>query len=174
MSMTISAFAQMQNWRANQSGLNRQIYGNTNADPTTDFAAAFANAQNNFFSQKNGLAITAMQTRLVQNAQARAAAKAADSTTGSNKAQTDSKTGSGKTPTTKPADHTTSAALTTARAAGNDILTNLGLRPVPPEKTTPSSASGPYVPPTNPATGHAYVQTSAATVGNIGAINLFV
>jgi len=173
MSMTISAFAQMQNWRANQADLNRQIYGNTNADPTADFATAFANAQNNFFSQKNGLAVTAMQTRLVQKAQAQAAAKAADSTTASDKAQkaqTDGKTGSGNTPTT----NTTSAALTTARAAGNDILTNLGLRPVPPQKTTPSSASGPYVPPTNPATGHAYVQTSAATVGTLGAINLFV
>jgi hypothetical protein len=145
MSMNISAFAQLQNWFAGQASLNQQIFGNSNAAPTTNFSAAFANAANNFYSQKGSLAVTALQLRQVQSAQA---------------AQ---KTAAGKTGV--------DPALAAARAAGNDILTNLGLISSPP-KTTPSSSSGPYAPPINGATGYAYVPTSAAAVSDLGAVNI--
>ena len=145
--MSISAFAQMQNWSINQGNLNQQMFGNRNG-PSTDFSAAFANVTNNSNGQKNSLAVTALQTRQVHEAQAK----------------------------TKPAAGKTGAdaALTAKRAAGNDILTNLGLISNPPKTTKPSSSSGPYVPPINPATGRAFVTTSAASASDLGAINILV
>src|SRR5215471_2219756 len=147
---TVSAFTQLQNWFAGQAAVNRQIFGNPDAAPTADFSTAFANAANNFFSQKDSLAITALQTREVQKAQATKKPAATQS--------------SADKSTTKPAADKTGPepALIAARAAGKDILTNLGLISSPPKKTTPSSSSGPYTPPINAATGHAYVTTTAA------------
>lgn len=146
MSFSVSAYSQLQNWRAGQANLNQQLYGNPNAAPTTDYSTAFANAMNNANGLKDSLAVTALQTRLVQKASANA------------------KPGTGK-----PSG---GQALATAKAAGNDILTSLGLRSAPPTKKTPSSSSGPYKPPTNAATGHAYVATSAADAADLGAVNI--
>ncbi len=162
--MSISAYSQLQNWYANQANLNQQIYGNSSGEFSTDYGAAFANAEANFYGQKNSLAVTAMEMRQVQKAQA-ASKPASSKTTNSTSGTT---TGSNSTATKTTAD----PALTAAKAAGNDILTSLGLISSPPTKTTPSSASGPYKPPTNTATGYAYVPTSAANIGDLGAANL--
>jgi hypothetical protein len=169
MSLNVSAFTQLQNWFTGQAAVNKQIFGNTDATPTTDFGAAFANAENNFFSQKNSLAVTAMQLRQVQSAQ-----QSAQSAKPASGANTKTTSGSTATTTAKPAAAKTGTdpALTAAKAAGNDILTSLGLISSPPQKATPSSTSGPYKPPTNAATGYAYVPTSAASAGDLGAANL--
>jgi len=144
--MSISGYTQLQNWSAGQAAINKQMYGGIGS--TTDFSTAFGNAQINSASQQTSLTVTAMQLRQVQKAQS--AAKSSASTTANG----------------------ASAALTAAKAAGTDILRALGLMSAPQTNTKPSSSSGPYVPPTNPATGHAYVATSAAGVGEVGALNI--
>jgi hypothetical protein len=172
MSLNVSAFTQLQNWFAGQANLNKQIFGDPNAAPTTDFSTAFANAETNFSSQQSVLATTAMQLRQVQQAQA--TQKPASNTTAKTHASGSASSASSSTSTAKTAaGKSTADRLTIAKAAGNDILTALGLIAPPPQKTAPSSSSGPYKPPINPATGHAYVATSATGLGNLGALNIF-
>jgi hypothetical protein len=69
---------------------------------------------------------------------------------------------------------TPGAGLRAAQAAGNLILSTLGIAGASVgASSSGQSGSGHYSAPINAATGYSYVQTSAANVGILDAINIF-
>ena len=127
--------------------MNDQIFGSPTAVSSVDLSSAFTNAANNFYSGQVVLGATAMGTRISHEHQL-AAAK------------------SGKT--------TPDAGLKAAQAAGNAILSNLGIAGASAGASSSGHAtSGHYSAPINAATGYSYVQTSAANLGGLNAINIF-
>jgi len=144
---TVSSYQQMQNWRASQAKVNDQILGSPNA-VSTDLSSAFANAANNLYSGQVVLGATAMGSRISHEHQLAAA----------------------KTSGQTPAD----AGLKAAQAAGNLILSHLGIAGAPASASSSGqTTSGHYSAPINAATGYSYVQTSAANLGGLNAINIF-
>jgi hypothetical protein len=145
---TVSSYQQMQNWRASQANVNDQILGSPTAVSTVDLSSAFANASNNLYSGQVVLGATAMGTRISHEHQLAAA----------------------KTSGQTPAD----AGLKAAQAAGNLILSHLGIAGAPASASSSGqTTSGHYSAPINAATGYSYVQTSAANLGGLNAINIF-
>jgi hypothetical protein len=143
----VSAYQQMQNWRISQANMNDQVIGSPSAG-TADFSSAFTDAASNYYSGLAVLGATAMGTRIL-HAQQSAAAKMSGPTT---------------------AD----AGLSAAQAAGNLILSQLGIAGASSAASSSGQgASGPYAAPINAATGYSYVQTSAANLGALNVINIF-
>lgn len=149
MSMSIkpvSAYQQMQSWRASQGAMNNRVYGTATA--TIDNSFAFSSITSNMYANQATLAGHAALSRVqakVQQATATA----------------------GSTQHSRPA---------TAQALGQSILSSLGANAADLAAAfrtrAPSSANGPYQVPTDPATGHGYVQTSASAMATLGAVNL--
>jgi len=143
----VSSYQQMQNWRAGQANLNDQILGSAAAGTTLDLSSAFANVTNKFSSGQVVLGATAMGARISHEHQL-AAAKRSGTTT---------------------AD----AGVNAAKAAGNLILSYLGVGGAPAgASSSGQSRSGHYTAPINAATGYSFVQTSAANRGGLDAINI--
>jgi hypothetical protein len=157
----VSAYQQMQDWRMSQASMNSQVLGSSTAASTVDFSSAFADAANNYYSGIAVLGATAMGTRISQEQQSAAAKTPSTTTPG----------------TTTPGTTTADAALSAAQAAGNLILSNLGIAGASSggsagASSSGQSTSGPYAAPINAATGYSYVQTSAADLNALNAINI--
>jgi hypothetical protein len=145
---TASSYQQMQNWRAGQAKINDQILGSPTALSTVDLSSAFAKAADDFYSGQVALGATAMGARISHEHQLAAAKTSGQTTPG--------------------------AGLRAAQAAGNLILSNLGIAGASAgAASSGQSNSGHYSAPINAATGYSYVQTSAANVGILDAINIF-
>jgi hypothetical protein len=139
---TVSAYQQMQNWGVNQANANKQILGNTTGGSNTNFSSEFGDVASSFYSIQATLAAQGALTRVERQAYAATA----------------------KTPGGPAAE----TALSTARAAGNEILASFGLA----DNFVSNSSSAPYAAPTNAATGYGYVQASAASLNGSAAINV--
>jgi hypothetical protein len=139
----VSPYQQMQNWRDSQARVNNQILGSPTAASTVDLSFAFAQAANNYYGGLAVLGATAMGTRISHEKQLAAGTTAAD------------------------------AGLKAAQAAGKLILSNLGIGGASSgASSSGQSGSGHYSAPINAATGYSYVQTSAANLAGLGAINI--
>jgi hypothetical protein len=144
---SISPYQQMQNWRATQGYYNDKTMGNASA--AIDNSFAFTSVTSSAAQTSGSLAAQAALARIQKQA---AAANAKQS---------------GSTEHSGPA---------TAQANGQAVLSSLGLSTsdvaAAYRTSSPTSANGPYTPPTNPATGHGFAQTSASAMASLGALNL--
>jgi hypothetical protein len=142
---SLSAYQQMQSWRASQGAVNNQMLGSATA--IVDNSSAFTSISSNTFANQATLAGYAALARVQTKVQQ------ATATIGS-------------TQDTGPA---------TAQARGQAILSSLGLSGAQVaaayRTSTPSSANGPYQPPTDPSTGHGYALTSANAMATLGVVN---
>jgi hypothetical protein len=144
---TATPYQQLQNWRYSQTDINIQQMGALGAG--TDFSTSIANATTNSFSTAATLAADQALARTQQSTAAKAAAKSG-----------------------KPLTHDQKIAA--AQAAGKNVLSSLGLdyssmfaAPAPTK-----SSSGAYVAPTNAATGHGFVASSAASLNALASVNV--
>jgi hypothetical protein len=147
---SVSAYQQMQNWAATQGAMNSKILSSAgSAAAITDSANALANAANNTISSQGNLAAQAALARIHKQTQSATASSGGAVVNGA----------------------------AAAKTAGNAILSSLGLNPgdlaASYQTSAPSSASGPYAAPTNPATGHGYALTSGNDLAAQSAVNLF-
>jgi hypothetical protein len=145
----ISAYQQLQDWRAGQSNANSQILGANGTG--VDFSSAFTNAANNSYSSGATLAANQALSRIQAQTAASAAAKSGTPMTHDQK-------------------------LAAQQAAGKAELASLGLDPSTLFPSASSSSktppSGPYQAPTNSATGYSYVATSAANLNALNSVNI--
>jgi hypothetical protein len=146
---TVTPYQQLQNWRYSQMDINIQQMGAFGAG--TDFSTSIADATTNSFSTRATLAADQALARTQQSAAAKAAAKSG-----------------------KPLTHDQKIAA--AQAAGKNVLASLGLDYssmfAAPSKSSTKSSSGAYVPPTNAATGHGFVASSAASLNALASVNV--
>jgi hypothetical protein len=147
---SVSAYQQMQNWAATQGAMNSKVLSSAgSAAAATAAGNALANAANNTISSQGSLAAQAALARIHKKTQSATARSG------------------GAVP----------SGATTAKTEGNAVLSSLGLNPRDVassfQSSAPSSANGPYVAPTNPATGHGYVRTSGTDLGAQSAVDLF-
>jgi hypothetical protein len=146
----ISAYQQLQDWRAGQSNINSQIFG-ANGAGSTDFSSAFTDVANNTYTNQATLAANQALSRVQQQAGTTPSSTTSTTTTGDQR-------------------------LAAAQAAGKAALSSLGLDPSTLFPSTANSSktpsSGPYQAPTNSATGYAYVATSAANLNALNAVNI--
>jgi hypothetical protein len=144
---SVSSYQQTQNWRAVQGYYNNKQMGSVSDAP--DYSFAFTSVTSNAAQTSGSLAAQAALARIHKQTAA-ASAKHGGST-----------------------EHSGPA---TAQANGQAVLSSLGISGADVaaayRTSSPTSANGPYRPPTNPNTGHGFVQTSAGAVGNLGALNL--
>jgi hypothetical protein len=142
---SVSAYQQMQSWRSSQGAINNKILGS--ATDTVDNSSAFTSISSNMFANQATLAGYAALARVQTKVQQ------ATATAGS----------------------TEHSGPTNAQARGQAILGSLGLSGAAVaaayRTSAPSSANGPYKPPTDPATGHGYALTSASAMATLGAVN---
>jgi hypothetical protein len=145
---TVSAYQQLQNWRAGQSNANSQILGASGTG--VDFSSAFTDVANNTYTSEATLAANQALSRVQQKA--------------------------GTTPSTTSSTTTGDQRLAAAQAAGKAALASLGLDPSTLFPSASSSSktppSGPYQAPTNSATGYSYVATSAANLNALNSVNI--
>jgi hypothetical protein len=143
----ISPYQQTQNWRAVQGYYNDKQMGNVAT--AVDNSFAFTSVTSNAAQTSGSLAARAALARIQKQGQAFNAKQ------------------SGSTEHSGPS---------TAQANGQAVLASLGLTgsdvAAAYRTTKPTSANGPYRAPTNPNTGHGFVQTSANAVGSQSALNI--
>ena len=144
----ISPYQQMRNWSAAQKAITNKLIGSTSSSSSSiDFSSAFTSVAGNYYTSIGNLAGQAGLTRVRGQINAKVAAysTAVDLNAGVNAAKT----------------------------AGNAILAQLGYGGGSSNVSSSSSSkSSHYTAPVNSATGYSYVQTSAASLGSINAVNL--
>src|ERR1700674_36241 len=146
---SVSAYRQMQNWGAVQGYVTGKVLGGAKSANAVDSGIALASAANNTISSAGSRAAGAAITRIHQKTQAANARHGGPAVDGA----------------------------AAAKTAGNAVLSSLGLNgadlAAAYRTSAPSSASGPYRPPTNPSTGHGFALTSGSALGAQSAVNLF-
>jgi hypothetical protein len=147
---SVSAYQQLQNWSNGQANMPNKVLGSLSAGP--DYSTAFANAADN----SNGNAATLAANQALSRVQQKAAAATAK------------KSG-------KPETHDQKIAA--QKAAAKAQLAGLGLDYstmfAAPSKDTLKTSTGAYKAPVNPATGHGFAASSAATINGLSALNIF-
>lgn len=139
MSITgVSAYSQMESWRAKQKAFTDGLIGSNSDAGSADYSSAFSGLSASYYAGMANVAALAAVTR-VQN-------------------QVKSSYGVSET------------GESAAKSAGNAILTQLGYVGY---SANTATSSGTYRAPTNSATGKSYVKTSAASLNNLNALNLF-
>jgi hypothetical protein len=145
---SVSAYQQMQNWAAVQGYYTGKALG-ASGGGAVSAGIALASAVNNTINSQGNLAAQAALLRIHKTTQAVTAQSGGQVVDGA----------------------------TSAKSAGNAVLSSLGLNPGDVagsfQSSAPSSANGPYTPPTNPATGKGFALTSGSDLASQGAINLF-
>jgi hypothetical protein len=141
----VSAYKQMESWHALQKAVTDNLIGSAaSGTSAVDFSSAFTSVAGNFYTSLGNLA----GQQALNRVQSQVQAAVADQSTVS-----------------------LDAGQKFARSAGNAILAQLGLYGS--SASSSSSSSSGYTAPVDAATGYGYVQTSAADVGTLGALNLF-
>ncbi len=144
---SISPYRQMQHWSAVQRAITNNLIGSTSSSNSSiDFSSAFTSVASNYYISVGNLAGRAGLTRVQGQLQKVAAANSSSVTL--------------------------DAGLNAAKAAGNAILAQLGYGGG--SSSSSSSSSSKYTAPVNSATGYSYVQTSAANIGSLSAVNLLI
>jgi hypothetical protein len=167
----ISPYQQMQRWRAAQGRMNDYIMGSpTDVAAPKDFSADFANASAGRYIGQANLAARAALNRIQQKSASQSAG------TTDQTGATD-KTGATTTSSSRTGGLTETPGAAAAKTAGAGILASLGMDASSVAnsfKTSSNSSSQPYKPPTDPATGKAYVARSAAALSNLGTVNFVI
>ena len=146
----LSAYQQLQSWSYGQANITYKQLGSLASGP--DYSTAFANASDNSTGNAATLAANQALSRIKQ--------RAADATA--------KKSG-------KPETHDQKIAA--QQAAAKAQLAGLGLDYstlfAAPSKDTLKTSTGAYKAPVNPATGHGFAASSAATINGLSALNIF-
>ena len=142
---SVSAYAQLQNWHTRQKSVTDDLLGSNSDSTTADYSSAFSNVSANFYAGMANVAAQAALARVQDEFQSKYSSDSVDLTAGTDK----------------------------AKAAGNAILAQLGLQYSASSSSSSSSSSDTYTAPINSATGYSYIKTSAASVNNLNALNLF-